>query len=97
MKKMIVIIDLHCDASMPPGAMEFGGGNKYSRNLISILLSENIPFLYFTHKKLPQLEEVLQLAPNAFFYRIELGDLGISDKDLLQNYKDEVINYIKIV
>lgn len=97
MKKMIVIIDLHCDASMPPGAMEFGGGNKYSRNLISILLSENIPFLYFTHKKLPQLEEILQLAPNTFFYRIELENLGVNDKDFLQNYKTEVINYIKPV
>ena len=95
MSKMIIIIDLHCDASMPAGAFEFGGGNKYSKNLLSTLLAENISFLYFTHKKWENLEEVSQLAPNSYFYRLPLNGLGINDKEYLQNYKDAVIAYIK--
>lgn len=89
---MIVIIDLHCDASMPAGAYDFGGGSKYSRNLISLLLSENIPFLYFTCKKFDVLEENIQLTPNACFYRIPFD--GITDKELLLKHRQHILDYI---
>ena len=57
MKKMIVVIDLHCDATMPLGAYEFGGGNKYSRSLINLFMQYQIPFVYITRQKFPELEE----------------------------------------
>ena len=41
MRQLIVIIDLHCDATMPSGAQEFGGGNTYARNLLLGLLERD--------------------------------------------------------
>lgn len=95
MKRMIIIIDLHCDATMPLGAYEFGGGNKYSRSLINLLLKYQIPFIYITRKKFTELEEFCILGEHQYFYRIKLGALGISDKDFIQNYKQDAITEIE--
>ena len=97
MKKLVVLIDLHCDASMPSGSEEFGGGNMYTRNLIKGLLRTKISFIYITRKKFNYLESKIPLSENATFYRIDLGNFSYNDKDLLQDYTDianEKINSI---
>lgn len=95
MEKMIVIIDLHCDATMPLGAYEFGGGNKYSRSLINLLMQYQIPFIYITRQKFPKLETYWAMGRHQFFYRIKLGNLEISDKNFIQYYKQDAINEIE--
>ena len=86
MRQLIVIIDLHCDATMPSGAQEFGGGNTYARNLILGLLERNCNFIYITRKKYPFLEDSVQLSQSAALYRLDLGNFGPDDKDVLQHY-----------
>lgn len=95
MKKLIVLIDMHCDASMPSGAEEFGGGNMYTRNLLKCLLNISCPFIYITRKKFNYLEEKVQLSDNAVFYRISIGDFSYNDKDLLQDYMHPALKKIQ--
>lgn len=92
MKIMIIIIDLHCDALLPSGCLTSGGGNKYSRNILSLLLSHNIPFLYFTVKTDLNLESFIQLDSCSFFYRISMPD--INDRNWCIDCKNEIISYI---
>lgn len=89
---MIIIIDLHCDALMPPGCLTSGGGNKYSRNILSLLVSHNIPFLYFTVKTDSHLESFIQLGACSFFYRISIPDTSYRKGS--SEYKNEIISYI---
>ena len=86
MKKYVVIIDLHCDPTIPSGAGDIGGGNTYSRSLLQELQKNNIYHIYITRKKYPHLEEYISITPFSDFYRINLGDWGPIDKDVLQNY-----------
>lgn len=86
MKKYVVIIDLHCDPTIPSGAGDIGGGNTYSRSLLHELQKNNIYHIYITRKKYPHLEESIIMTPFSDFYRINLGDWGPIDKDVLQNY-----------
>ena len=86
MKKCVVIIDLHCDPTIPSGAGDIGGGNTYSRSLLQELQKNNVYHIYITRKKYPYLEEYIQMTPFSEFYRINLGDWGPIDKDVLQNY-----------
>lgn len=86
MKKYVVIIDLHCDPTIPSGAGDIGGGNTYSRSLLQELQKHNINHIYITRKKYPHLEEYISMTPVCDFYRINLGDWGPIDKDVLQNY-----------
>lgn len=95
MAKLIIIIDLHCDASMPSGAEEFGGGNMYSRNLLKCLQQLNIQFIYITRKKFPFLESKINLENNSLFFRIDLGDFSYNDKDILQEYQETAYEKIK--
>lgn len=92
MKVIIIIIDLHCDALLPSGCLTSGGGNKYSRNILSLLVSHNIPFLYFTEKTDPNLESFIQLGPCSFFYRINISDTGYRKGS--SEYKNIIIDYI---
>lgn len=86
MKTYVVIIDLHCDPTIPSGAGDIGGGNTYSRSLLQELQKNNVYHIYITRKKYPYLEEYIQMTPFSEFYRINLGDWGPIDKDVLQNY-----------
>ena len=86
MKKYVVIIDLHCDPTIPSGAGDIGGGNTYSRSLLHELQKNNIYHIYITRKKYPNLEEYIGMTPFSDFYRINLGNWGPIDKDILQNY-----------
>lgn len=97
MKKLIVLIDLHCDASMPSGSEEFGGGNMYTRNLLKGLLQVNEPFIYITRKKFDYLENKVSLSEKAAFFRIDLGNFSYNDKDLLQNYTNIAIEKINSI
>lgn len=83
---------MHCDALLPSGYSTSGGGNKYSKNILSLLLSQNIPFIYFTEQKTYDLESFMQLAPNAYFYRINIIDNNLKKESL--KYKENVISYI---
>lgn len=89
MKKYVVIIDLHCDPTIPSGAGDIGGGNTYSRSLLQELQKNNVSHIYITRKKYPYLEEYIQMTPCSDFYRINLGDWGPIDKDVLQNYHSQ--------
>lgn len=86
MKRCIVIIDLHCDPTIPSGAGDIGGGNTYSRSLLQELQNAEIFHIYITRKKYSYLEEYIQMTPFSHFYRINLGDWGPIDKDVLQNF-----------
>lgn len=97
MEIMIIIIDLHCDASLPLGASDVGGGNKYSRNLLSLLISKSVPFSYFTIKKNNDLEEKIQLANHSFFFRINLENHRIDDSICVHEYKGVIIKYIESI
>lgn len=92
---MIIIIDLHCDALIPSGCLTSGGGNKYSRNILSLLISNNIPFLYFTLKTDLKLESCIQLGSCSFFYRINV--LNESYRKNIAEYKESIIFYIDSV
>ena len=46
MKKYVVIIDLHCDPTIPSGSGDSGGGNAYSRSLLQEL--QKIMYITFT-------------------------------------------------
>lgn len=86
MKKYVVIIDLHCDPTIPSGAGDIGGGNTYSRSLLQELQKNKVYHIYITRKKYPHLEEYICMTPFSKFYRIDLGNWGPTDKDVLQNY-----------
>lgn len=94
MRQLIVIIDLHCDATMPSGAQEFGGGNTYARNLLLGLLERDCAFIYITRKKYSFLEGSVQLSKSASLYRLDLGDFGADDKDILQHYYNQALEQI---
>ena len=53
MKKYVVIIDLHCDPTIPSGAGDIGGGNTYSRSLLHELQKNNIYHIYITRGVMP--------------------------------------------
>lgn len=82
----IVIIDLHCDPTIPSGAGDLAGGNTYSRNLLMQLMKTSYKNIFITRKKYPYLDEYIKLSDNSDFYRIDLGDFGPIDKDELQKY-----------
>lgn len=94
MRQLIVIIDLHCDATMPSGAQEFGGGNTYARNLMLGLLERDCDFIYITRKKYPFLEASVRLSQSSYLYRLDLGNFGADDKDVLQHYYDQALEQI---
>ena len=91
----LLFIDLHCDATMPSGANEFGGGNSYSRGLLKGISENNDLFcVYITRKKYNSIPSCEKISENCFLERISLGDT-VDDKDILQNYIDEAL--IKII
>ena len=95
MDTTIVIIDMHCDALLPSGYSSSGGGNKYSRNLMKLLLSHNISFLYFTEQTYPELDSYLQLGANAAVYRIPM--LGTDFEKDSPKYRDKALSFIQSV
>ena len=63
----ILFIDLHCDATMPSGANEFGGGNTYSRGLLKgIISNKDLLCLYITRKKYDVCPEHEKISENCF-------------------------------
>ncbi len=80
----LLFIDLHCDASLPSGAGEFGGGNTYSRSVLN-LIAKNVKIncIYITRKKSESLPEFLRISENLKFFRIKIGDYSYDDKDTL--------------
>ena len=86
MAHCVVIIDLHCDPTIPSGAGDLAGGNTYSRDLLLQLMKTQYKHIFITRKKYPYLEEYIKLSDYSDFYRIDLGDFGPIDKDELQKY-----------
>lgn len=95
MNTRLIIIDLHCDPTMPAGANEAGGGNVYMRQLLRELTSTGIRATYITRKKYPELESYFVMSGGIDFYRLELGDWGPNDKTVLQEYYSEAITQIR--
>lgn len=95
METRLIIIDLHCDPTMPAGANEAGGGNVYMRQLLHGLVSTGIRATYITRKKYPELESSAVISNGIDFYRLELGDWGPNDKAVLQKYYSEAIYQIR--
>lgn len=91
----LVIIDLHCDPTIPAGANEAGGGNVYMRQLLKGLERSGIRAIYITRKKYQTLESKAVLPNGAEFYRLDLGDWGPNDKSVLQEYFEEVLSQIR--
>ena len=94
----LILIDLHCDATMPSGALEFGGGNTYSRGLLqNIINNPEITCYYVTRKKFPFLCDSEKWSNNCFMERITLGGFEVNDKDSLQNFIDIAIQYVETI
>ena len=94
----LLFIDLHCDATMPSGAKEFGGGNTYSRGLLKhIIKTPEITCLYITRKKFSFLESTEKISPNCTLERITLGGFNPDDKDNLQDYSNQAMKEIDLL
>lgn len=92
--RKVLIIDLHCDALLPAGVGEFGGGNNYSKSLISSIMNTNIEFMYITRKKISSLSDTEKVASNIKYIRIQISQQEVEDKDTLFLYADEILNKI---
>lgn len=91
----LLFIDLHCDATMPSGANEFGGGNTYSRGLFKgIADNKDIFCVYVTRKKYNNIKSQEKISDTCYIERIVLGD-SINDKDTLQNHIQEALEEIR--
>lgn len=93
----IVIIDLHCDPTIPSGAGDLAGGNTYSRDLLLQLMKTEYKHIFITRKKYSYLDEYIKLSDTSEFYRIDLGDFGPIDKDELQKYHDVSMRKIRTI
>lgn len=92
--RKVLIIDLHCDALLPAGLGEFGGGNTYSKSVISTIINTDIEYLYVTRKKIHYLPSEEKIAPNLTYIRIKIGQDEIEDKDTLYKYSNEILDII---
>lgn len=95
----LLFIDLHCDALLPSGAGEFGGGNTYSRSVLN-LISKNVEIncIYITRKKSDSLPEFLKISENLKFIRIKIGDYSYDDKDTLHLHtKTSVVKILELL
>lgn len=91
----LLFIDLHCDALLPSGAGEFGGGNTYSRSVLD-LISKNkeICCFYITRKKSKELKDHFYFSDNIRYFRIKIGEYNFNDKDSLYLYTEYTIKEI---
>ena len=92
--RKVLIIDLHCDALLPAGLGEFGGGNTYSKSVISTIINTDIEYLYVTRKKIHYLPSEEKIASNLTYIRIKIGQDEIEDKDTLYKYSTEILDII---
>lgn len=79
----ILLISLHADPSMPPGAGEYGGGHMYPRELLLKLSNMNITVSLLVRKTYPSLPEVEKVNENCTVYRLNYGDIDPFDKQNL--------------
>lgn len=94
----LLFIDLHCDATMPSGTKEFGGGNTYSRGLLKhIIETPRIICIYITRKKYRSLETTEKISSNCILERITLGGFDPDDKDILQDYYCQALKEIELI
>lgn len=92
--KNLLIIDLHCDALLPSGVGEFGGGNTYSKSVIATIANTDIKCLYITRKKIQSLPDEEKISSNITYIRIETSQNEVEDKDTLFQYSDEILSRI---
>ena len=95
--RKVLIIDLHCDSLLPAGVGEFGGGNTYSKAVVSTIMNTDVEFMYITRKKIPTLPDTEKIAPNIKYIRIHISQEEIEDKDTLFLYTDEIIEQILVL
>lgn len=92
--KNVLILDLHCDALLPAGAGEFGGGNVYSKALLQLLIDTKFNILYITRKKIETLKDVELFSSNIKYYRIPIGKYDVNDKDTIHLHSDSTYDTI---
>jgi glycosyltransferase involved in cell wall biosynthesis len=91
----ILIITIHADPTIHPGAQEGGGTHLYVNELINLLIYRNIPTLFITRKASP--------GPDLFEYgsvklcRIKIGPEAQWDKNNLFGLENEINNQIEQV
>lgn len=91
----LLFIDLHCDASLPAGAGEFGGGNTYSRSVLELISNnDEINCIYVTRKKSKELEDFFKFSKNIKYFRIRIGDYCYNDKDSLYLYTESTVKAV---
>lgn len=88
--RKVLIIDLHCDALLPAGVGEFGGGNTYSKSLLSTIMNTDVEFMYITRKKISSLSDSENIASNIKYFRIHISQKEVEDKDTLFLHTDEL-------
>lgn len=85
---IVIIISLHADPTLQPGAAEAGGGNAYSKDLLHELNKKKEHVLFITRKKNSTDKYKNHLSQYITIIKIDLGNWGHNDKDLLQQYHE---------
>ncbi|MBC7885996.1 MAG: glycosyltransferase [Saprospiraceae bacterium] len=84
----ILIITLHADPTIPPGAQEGGGTHMYINELINLLIYKQVDSLFITRKASGG-SDFFQYGP-VKLKRISIGPEGIWDKSNLDNIEEVI-------
>lgn len=91
-KKKLLIISLHADPSMPPGAGEWGGTHTYMRELLTELCDSNYDVLLITRKVYQYEDDLEQITSTCRIMRLTLGEFGEFNKKELYYLHDVTFN-----
>lgn len=86
---MIVIIDFHCDAMLPAGLKDAGGGNIYSKGILENLSQLHHKTVYITEQKYENYPYHEKFSDSCEIYRID--EKNITEEEILhilKNYED---------
>lgn len=73
---MIAIIDFHCDAMLPAGLKEAGGGNVYSKNILDNVCGAGHNIIYITEHRYDNYPIYEKINDNCEVYRIKKQDMN---------------------
>ena len=87
--KMIVIIDFQCDAMLPAGLKDAGGGNIYSKGILENLSKLHYNTVYITEQKYANYPYHENFSNSCEIYRIDKKHIT-EEKilNILKNYED---------
>ncbi|MCK6641869.1 MAG: glycosyltransferase [Bacteroidia bacterium] len=84
----ILIITIHADPTIHPGAQEGGGSHLYINELINLLIYRNVPALFITRKASPG-ADFFEYGP-VKLCRIKIGPESQWDKRNLMGLEEEI-------